>query len=124
MRKTERPILVVDDDADSRDFLIALLRSQGYAVIGAASGGEALAVARAALPCLILLDLMMPGLDGFGFRAAQLRSPEFANIPVILISALDDPPQIARRIGPLAILRKPIDVDALLEQVALFCARE
>jgi DNA-binding response OmpR family regulator len=122
MRRPKRPIVIVDDDADTRDFLIALLLRAGYAVKSADNGEEALRVAKAAPPCLIVLDVMMPGL--FGFRAAQLRSPEFANIPVILVSALDVAPQVARRIAPLAIVPKPIDVDALLEQVAFLCAGE
>lgn len=123
MPHSERPILIVDDDADSRGFLATLLRTHGYPVTTATNGEEALAVARHARPCLILLDLMMPGMDGFAFRAAQLRTPEFANTPVILISALDDEAQVARRIGPMAEVRKPINVDALLEQVALYCER-
>jgi CheY-like chemotaxis protein len=118
-----RPVLIVDDDPANREFLVTLLRSEGYPVTAASDGEEGLAMARAEHPCLILLDLMMPVIDGFGFRAAQLRSPELANTPVILISALDDPAQVARRIGPMAEVRKPIDVDALLEQVALYCER-
>jgi CheY-like chemotaxis protein len=72
-------------------------------------------------PCLILLDLM-PGMDGLAFRTAQLSSSKLANTPVILMSALDDPWQGARRIGPMAGLREP-HVDELLEQVTLFCER-
>jgi CheY-like chemotaxis protein len=123
MPDRRRPVLIVDDDPANREFLITLLRSRGYTVAAASNGEEGLALAMAERPCLILLDLMMPVIDGFGFRAAQLRSPELANTPVILISALDDAPQVARRIGPMAEVPKPIDVDALLEQVALYCER-
>ena len=123
MLDAERPILIVEDDDDSREFLATLLRTEGYLVVTAANGEEALAVARKHRPRLILLDLMMPGMDGFAFRAAQLRTPELANMPVILISGLEDESQIARRIGPLAEVRKPVNVDRLLEQVALYCER-
>lgn len=121
MRDAKRPILIVEDDLSTREFLAALLQSHGYPVTTATDGEQALTVARAQSPCLILLDLQMPGMDGFAFRNAQLRSPELANTPVIIISGLDDEVQVARRIGPMAEVRKPIDVDALLEQVALFC---
>ena len=123
MRDSERPILVVEDDEDSREFLATFLRAQGYLVTTAANGEEALTKARQKHPRLILLDLMMPGMDGFAFRAAQLRSPEVANIPVILISGLEDDTQIARRLGPMAEVPKPINIDRLLEQVALSCER-
>ena len=123
MSDQRRPVLVVDDDAASREGLITILRVEGYPATGAADGEEALEVARAVNPCLILLDLMMPVIDGFQFRAAQLQNPELANTPVVLISALDDEAQIARRIGPMNELPKPIDVDALLAVVALYCER-
>ena len=113
-----RPILIVVDDAYSRGLLISLLRSKGYPVAAAADGEEALAVAWEEHPCLILLDLM-PGMDGIAFRTAQLSSSKLANTPVILMSALDDPWQGARRIGRMAALREP-HVDELLEQVALY----
>jgi CheY-like chemotaxis protein len=116
-----RPILIVDDDADSRGFLETLLNSQGYPVTTATDGEEALAVAQEQHPRLILLDLMMPVMDGFAFRAAQLRSPELADTPVILISAIDDHVQIERRVGSVPAVPKPIDVDVLLDQVSACC---
>lgn len=116
-----RPILIVDDDADSRGFLVTLLQSEGYAVTTATDGEEALSVAREQHPCLILLDLMMPVMDGFAFRAAQVRSPDLATTPVILISALDDENQITRRLGPVPAVTKPIDVDVLLDRVSAYC---
>ena len=123
MSDQRRPVLVVDDDAASREGLITILRVEGYPATGAADGEEALEVAQAVRPCLILLDLMMPVIDGFQFRTAQLQNPELANTPVVLISALDDEAQIARRIGPMNELPKPIDVDELLAVVALYCER-
>jgi CheY-like chemotaxis protein len=121
MGATERPILIVDDDADSRGFLETLLNSQGYPVMTATDGEEALALAQEQHPRLILLDLMMPVMDGFAFRAAQLRTPELADTPVILISAIDDENQIVRRVGQVPAVPKPIDVDVLLDRVSAFC---
>ena len=119
-------VLVVEDDPDIRATLCEALEDNGYTAVPASNGAEALAYLHGAneRPCLILLDLMMPVFDGFQFRAAQLQNPELANTPVILISALDDEAQIARRIGPMNELRKPIDVDALLAVVALYCERD
>jgi CheY-like chemotaxis protein len=122
MSTSPRPILIVEDDDDSRAFMVTVLEIEGYRVVTAANGDEALTAARQEHPRLILLDLMMPRLDGFGFRAAQLRDPQLANIPVILVSALEDDGALAR-LGPIAEVPKPINVAKLLEQVALFCER-
>ena len=86
MRDPERSILIVEDDPSTRAFLAELLQSHGYPVMTATDGEHALTVAREKSPCLILLDLQMPGMDGFAFRAAQLRRPDLANTPVIIIS--------------------------------------
>ena len=79
-------VLVVDDDLDSRTLLEMALAEEGYAVLVAANGAEALTVARQSHPIVILLDLAMPVMDGFAFRAAQLRDPQLAGIPVICVS--------------------------------------
>lgn len=123
MPEHPRPILIVEDDPESRDFLVTLLTLEGYRVAAAANGEEALALARDERPGLILLDLGMPQMDGFAFRRAQLDDPMLANTPVILTSALNDESQIARRIGPMGAVPKPINIDTLLEQVALYCER-
>jgi CheY-like chemotaxis protein len=121
MVKATRPVLIVDDDADSRAFLGMVLQMIGCRVVVAADGEEALALARDHQPCLILLDLMMPGMDGFSFREEQLRTPELAGIPVILISALREE-QVQGRLGKVPAVAKPIDLDELLSKVAAVCA--
>ena len=81
-------ILVVDDDADIRDSVAEVLEDAGYRVQQAANGREALDYLQAsAYPCIILLDLMMPVMDGPQFRAAQQSKPTLAGIPVVVISA-------------------------------------
>src|SRR5881392_3915466 len=86
------PVLVVEDDEDIRDSLVEFLGDEGYEARGAGNGREALSLlaAIAPPPCLIILDLMMPVMDGRTFREEQLRRPDVADIPVIVISAYRD----------------------------------
>src|SRR5512142_2938239 len=82
-----RRVLIVEDDVDIRETLGELLATAGYETAGAANGLDGLAAARRAPPDLIVLDLMMPVMDGWEFRSAQRRDPALASIPVIVISA-------------------------------------
>lgn len=118
-----RFILVVDDDRDIRDSLVELLEDQGHPAVGAANGVEALEVLRTstAPPCLILLDLMMPMMDGREFRERQLTEPTWAQIPVIVISAYNDVEDQARSLG-VDHLRKPLTLRPLIEAVRRYCA--
>jgi CheY-like chemotaxis protein len=112
-------VLVVDDDPDIREALIDVLSDHGYEAKAAANGREALNLLRAGKrPRVILLDLMMPVMDGVQFRQEQLQHPELRDLPVILISAGNDVAQIAEQLGVSISLRKPIDLDVLLEQIA------
>lgn len=116
-------VLVVDDDRDIRDSLIEVLEDHGYQAAGAANGLEALAVLGTgpALPCLILLDLMMPVMDGQEFRERQLENPLWAQIPVVAISAYSDAVARARALD-LECLRKPLAMRPLIETVRRHCA--
>jgi CheY-like chemotaxis protein len=118
----EHVILVVDDDRDIRDSLIELLQEHGYRAAGAANGREALALLGTTphSPCLILLDLMMPVMDGRGFREEQLKNPAWAQIPVIVISAYSDAQAQARALD-LECLRKPLAMRLLIEVVQRHC---
>jgi len=80
-------VLLADDSADMRGYVARLLEAQGYAVLEAGDGEAALAVAKAAPPDLILTDVMMPKLDGFGFLRAIRAEPTLAGVPVIMLSA-------------------------------------
>jgi CheY-like chemotaxis protein len=112
---SHRPILVVDDDPVIRESMEWLLELEGYPVALAADGEDALRQLRLGLdPCLILLDLSMPGKDGFQFRAEQVADPGLASIPTIVWSARYDPPQdLGRGLGT-TVLRKGVDVEILL----------
>ena len=119
-----KTVLVVDDDRDIRDVLTDALEAEGYAVVTASDGQEALDWLRSgvARPCIILLDLMMPRMDGVQFRTELLNDSGFALIPVVVLSA--DPSAIvaARSLSFAGSLRKPIPLDALLAAVHAHCA--
>lgn len=112
-------VLIVEDAPDLRSLLCQLFESEGYRVSQAANGREALALLQAAseLPQLILLDLMMPVMDGFAFRRAQAAQPRLAGIPVVIMTADGDPWSKQLRAGAADSLRKPVEVDELLEVI-------
>lgn len=112
----KRRVLIVDDDADLRETLCTALADEGYECTGAANGAEALARLRSGdMPQLILLDLMMPVMDGWTFREEQKKDPRLAGIPVLVLSAS---PLTAEHLGDsLRAIRKPMDLDVLLSAV-------
>ena len=112
-------ILVVEDHADLRDMLVVLLESEGFAVRTAVNGAEALKRLEETRPSLILLDLMMPVMDGREFRHAQLNDPQLAAIPTVLITAHADPVLLGDLSQDLAlpVLQKPVDSRVLLAVV-------
>ena len=113
-----KKILVIDDDADIRESLQAILESYGFDVITADGGAPALAMLRAGeRPDVILLDLMMPEMDGAETRRRQVADPAIADIPVIVISAGGDAVRKARAMG-LSGLTKPLDVDRLIAMLS------
>jgi CheY-like chemotaxis protein len=118
-------IFVVDDDEDIREGLMDFLEDHGYQPIGAADGRQALDLLGASpeRPCIIILDLMMPVMDGRSFREAMLQDPELSAIPVVVISAYNDGADTAKQIRALTYLPKPLDLDALLAIVHSQCTR-
>lgn len=121
-------VLIVEDDADVRDMLSALLSMEGFHAVGAEDGLEALHLLRTVrhrapqTPCLVLLDLKMPRLGGNEFRRAQLGDPTVASVPVAVMSGAVDLEQRAQDLGAVASVAKPIDVDVLLDVVKRYCA--
>ena len=120
---TDRPILVVDDDTNTREGLALFLESRGYTVVVAVDGADALEQLRAGLrPSLILLDLMMPEKNGFQFRVEQVMDPELSKIPICVFSGVPDATGTSAILGGVAQLDKPIDLTKLLEVVRSCCA--
>ena len=122
MSDRDSVILIIEDDDDVREAFTELLRLSGYTVIGASDGLEGLEQLRqGARPCLILLDLMMPRMDGRQFRARQLQEPDWASIPVIVVSADPSVGAKAAAVGAAAWLRKPVNVADLFTAVGRLC---
>jgi CheY-like chemotaxis protein len=118
-------VFVVDDDEGIREVLRDILEAEGYRVATAANGREALAKLRrdAESPCIILLDLMMPVMDGWAFRGEQTREPALAAIPVVVLSADSAPPAKSQTLlAATRHLRKPVRLEDLLLTVRSLCA--
>jgi CheY-like chemotaxis protein len=113
------PILLVEDDADIAEAISTCLADHGFTVVVAANGREALdtLLQSAPLPSLILLDLMMPVMDGWQFRAAQSAEPLLSGIPVVLLSAHVNVREAAEKMAVAGWLKKPVELTALLEAV-------
>lgn len=110
-------ILVVDDDVDIRNTVAGILRDEGYRVATAGNGQEALAYLTAPgapLPDLILLDMMMPIMDGAGFHERQQRIPAIAAIPILTFTAFGTPADVTWAAGRLS---KPLRLDTLLSLI-------
>jgi CheY-like chemotaxis protein len=111
-------VLVVDDDADILEATQMVLEHTGHRVLTATDGQQALELLRAGQrPCLILLDLMMPVMDGWRFRAEQERDAALAEIPVVVLSGDGDAPNKASALHAAEHITKPISLDKLLELV-------
>jgi DNA-binding response OmpR family regulator len=115
------PVLIVEDDADLREMMAQLLTLEGFKAATVANGREALAYLHANKdqPDVILLDLMMPVMDGWEFRRKMQADPDVADVPVIVLSALDQ-----ARVSDVpadAFLKKPLDFDRLLKLVRSYC---
>ena len=114
-------VLVVDDDPDIRDSLREVLEDEGYQVSCVGNGREALDHLKAASPppCVILLDLMMPVMDGWQFRREQKQIPEIANIPLVVITATGKRPVL---IDAAELVMKPLDLNRLFEAIERYCS--
>ncbi len=116
-------ILVVDDDYSIRDMLTQLLEDEGYTVVCANDGQEALSYLRQTEqpPRLILLDLMMPRMNGWQFREVQRQDPLLSNIPVVILSAGTDLQKQATLMEVSQYIGKPINLQTLLQIVEHHC---
>ncbi len=123
LEETPTSVLVVDDDAGIRAALMDILADEGYVVDSAPDGRAALELLRQQTnrPALVLLDLMMPGMNGWQFRTEQLRDPMLADIPVVVISAGANAREQLEALDVADYLPKPIAYDRLVDLVACYC---
>ncbi|MBV8761212.1 MAG: response regulator [Deltaproteobacteria bacterium] len=115
-------VLVVEDDPDIRATLCEALEDNGYSAVAASNGVEALEYLRGGnvTPCLILLDLMMPVMDGQAFRQEQRNDATLASIPVVVVSAYRDLDKYAEQLAT-ECLPKPVRLDTLLQTARKHC---
>jgi CheY-like chemotaxis protein len=118
-----RTVLVVEDDPELRALFDQILADQGCAVRTAGNGLAALGQLETGPADLILLDMMMPVMDGHAFREAQLADPRWRSIPVIVVSATSEFLDEDETLGAKAILGKPFDFDELLALVDTWSRR-
>lgn len=118
MSEAARPwVLIVDDDEDIRDSIQSLLQLRGYRVDTAADGLAGIErMRKGPPPALVILDFMMPGMNGEEFRAEQLRDPQLAAVPVVLLTGAGEGAGITRM--PVERIAKPIDLQLLFDTVA------
>jgi len=116
-------ILVVEDDHDIRVSVRNVLEDEGYTVLTVTNGRSALDLleheaAVGDAPCLIILDLMLPVMDGWHFADRLREDPQLGKIPIVIMSAYEDPPPPPAAVG---FVKKPVDTETLLQMIALHC---
>jgi len=116
---TQVSVLIVDDDADTRELLDVALVRAGYSVATASNGREALAILRTIRPEMILLDIQMPVMDGAEFRQAQRRDQDLIKIPTVVMTGSREEPVLD--IGVVETLTKPFAVKDLVAIVGSHC---
>lgn len=112
-------ILVVEDDDDIRNAIVDLLETEGYCTESAVNGKDALdKLQQIHRPCLVLLDMMMPIMNGRQFLDEVMKDSALAPIPVLIVSAVADKTNTE---GSVGFLKKPIDIDVVLDVVSQYC---
>ncbi len=114
-------ILIIDDDRDTRESLAEVLADHGFSTATAANGEEGIRMALDHRPRLVLLDLMMPVMSGWDVRPAMKRIPEVCDIPIVVLSGVDDVHHQVTYLDVDGYLRKPVDLKILVEVVRGYC---
>jgi CheY-like chemotaxis protein len=117
-------VMVIEDDAATRDAVVEALGVCGYRVLAAENGKRALDLLRkkdGVRPCMILLDLMMPVMDGWEFWAEKQEDPAIASIPVVVLTADTGSRQRVTELGIAAFIAKPIELPLLLQTIERLC---
>lgn len=118
--RSDRKILIVEDHRDSREALRALFEAYGYQVVEAANGRLAVESARSERPHLILMDIMMPELDGIDATRVIRALPGHELTPIIAVTAVDDSHELAMQAGMSDYVLKPVDIRGLLNKVSVW----
>ena len=114
LERNSRKILIAEDHFDSREALRALLEAFGFEVVEAMNGDQAVRAARETNPGLILMDVMMPVMDGFEAIRKIRAAPETNGIPIIAVTAMDGARELALHAGADDYVKKPIDIRQLI----------
>lgn len=116
-----KKLLIVEDDEAIRQMMQDVLEIEGYEILSASDGQQGLEMLRAhaETPCLIILDMMMPKVNGWQFLDEQRANPKYAGIPVIVCSAYRES---AKTVKPHAFVEKPVQLPVLTKAVKAFCA--
>ena len=117
-----RRVLLIDDHQDTTDAVSVLLGLHGFNVVAADNSADALRLAHEHPPCLIVLDLNVPGDGGVHFREQQLAHPALSRIPCVCVSGRADAPEVARQLGIDTCFIKPVDFTDLLRAIEAHCA--
>jgi two-component system, chemotaxis family, chemotaxis protein CheY len=123
MAQASRGVLVIDDDSDIRSVVRELLTDEGYQVRTAVNGRDALSTLSSWQPDVILLDLMMPIMDGWTFLANQQSSQQLRRIPVIVMSASHTLTRGDEQLAVADVVAKPFEIDTVLTKVATLAGR-
>lgn len=117
-----KTVMIVEDDEDIRNDLAEILKDEGHRVVTVPNGLEAMKYLQAATPpCIIILDLMMPIMDGWQLRLEMLKSTFLAKIPLVVLSGAGDLQREAAALGAVGYINKPFKLDVLLNLVRQFC---
>jgi CheY-like chemotaxis protein len=124
--QAKKVVLIVDDDRDVREVIQEVLEHANYEALAAANGKEALETLRSnrVKPCVILLDLMMPVMNGWQFRIEQQGDQQLSAIPVVVLSAHVNAEREASDMNAAALLKKPVQLRTLLSTVERFCGND
>lgn len=112
-----KQVLVIDDEPTIRELIADALREAGYEIRSAGNGAEGLEILHHWVPDAIVLDLMMPRLDGIGFGELLHLNPKLAHVPIVLVTAAYGVHEAGERVGAQAVITKPFELDELVETV-------
>ncbi len=116
-----KQILIVEDDNSIRELLVELLQGEGYEVVSAVNGLEGIHyLQKNKAPDLILIDLMMPVMDGYTFRTEQMKNADWSKIPIVVMSAEANAKEKLKNFGITAFLSKPVELETILKAVELY----